>query len=513
MLYQPETGQWLKAHGRDMYLPLAPEGETDQPFGAERVRELAERIIEAEMGRGSWTLMHRFNLCHDLLEGAEADADALALLYAWLRFSAIRQLDWQRNYNTQPRELSHAQERLTLRLAGIYSRYPTSRPWVRLMLGTLGRGGEGQKVRDEILNIMHRHHIKEVHGHFLEEWHQKLHNNTTPDDIVICEAYLAFLHSNGDLGQFYATLERGGVSRERLRSFERPIRTDPEFYADKRGGLSRDFEYFLHILKSVHSGTDLDTAAGAVRGVLDGELKRTLNALYEQRQQGAGLRDQVETLTALREGLAGRTAHQGDARALREMLYLDLALEQVLRGTLEQQPLGDLDLRTLTDLVWLVLRNLSLGAEGDEFQLCSQHLQVLRETFRGDRDWALHAKSVTDRAGRVVARWSEALYADLQPKAEYLGEAFEAEAWTIPLFSEEVIRGGAGFMLSLLLRRLDPLLREARRPGRLAGHQPGPDIGTGTGGGQPARGPGGQLRRTYRAGHGCGGRGRGDPRG
>ncbi len=29
---------------------------------------------------------------------------------------------------------------------------------------------------------------------FLEQWHQKLHTNTTPDDIAICEAYLAFLH-------------------------------------------------------------------------------------------------------------------------------------------------------------------------------------------------------------------------------------------------------------------------------------------------------------------------------
>lgn len=29
---------------------------------------------------------------------------------------------------------------------------------------------------------------------FLEQWHQKLHTNTTPDDVTICEAYLAYLH-------------------------------------------------------------------------------------------------------------------------------------------------------------------------------------------------------------------------------------------------------------------------------------------------------------------------------
>ena len=47
----------------------------------------------------------------------------LALLFAWLRFSAIRQLDWQRRYNTKPRELSHAQDRLTARLASVWRRW------------------------------------------------------------------------------------------------------------------------------------------------------------------------------------------------------------------------------------------------------------------------------------------------------------------------------------------------------------------------------------------------------
>ena len=460
VLFQPGTGRWLKADGQDIYLPLAQTGGEDDILGSVTARELAGRIIHAEMGKGSWTLMHRFNLCHELLQEAQHDPDALALLFAWLRFSFIRQLDWQRNYNTQPRELSHTQDRLTTRLAQIYVQHPPSRTWIRLMLGTLGRGGEGQKVRDEILNIMHRHHIKEVHGHFMEEWHQKLHNNTTLDDVVICEAYLAFLHSNGDLAHFYDTLLQGGVSRERLQNFERPIRTDPEFYPDKQDGLRHDFENFLRILKSVHSGTDLDTAADLARGALDEDLNAKLNSLYDQRRRVAPLRERAETITLLREGLAARIHQHEDAYAVREMLYLDLALEQVLRSALEQEHLGDSNIVGLADLVWLVLRNLSLNADNAEFEICARHLQALIEASDRGREWALHTKSVIDRAGRTLARWSEALYCRLQPKAEYLGEAFAADAWTIPLFSEEIIRGSAGFMLSLLLRRLDPLVRE-----------------------------------------------------
>ena len=43
------------------------------------------------------------------------------------------------------------------------------------MLSTVGRGGNAQAVRDEILNIMHRNKIPELKGTWMEEWHQKLH--------------------------------------------------------------------------------------------------------------------------------------------------------------------------------------------------------------------------------------------------------------------------------------------------------------------------------------------------
>ena len=262
---------------------------------------------------------------------------------------------------------------------------------------------------------------------FLEEWHQKLHNNTTPDDIVICEAYLAFVYSNGDLGQFYDTLSRGGVSRERLRNFERPILTDPEFYPDKRDGLGGDFEHFLRILKSVHSGTDLDTAAGAVRGILDANLDAQLNTLYELRQQGADLHQQATAITILREGLDAAMARQQDSRAIREMLYLDLALEQLLRGAIEQQQ-GDNRLDRLTSLAGLVLRNLSLDREEQEFPLCTRDLQALLEGLDSSTEWALHCKSVTDRAGRLVN--SNPIH--MQPNAlEYVVSVDDAQPITV----------------------------------------------------------------------------------
>ena len=51
---------------------------------------------------------------------------------------------------------------------------------------------------------------------FLEAWHQKLHTNTTPEDITVCEAYIAFLES-GDPATYSRVLwEHGGISREAM---------------------------------------------------------------------------------------------------------------------------------------------------------------------------------------------------------------------------------------------------------------------------------------------------------
>lgn len=459
ILYQPVENCWVKDHGRDMHLPLIePDKMATQLLASETQQRLADAIVGAELGKSSWTLMHRFTLCHDLLTGVEEDPKALALLFIWLRFSAIRQLDWQRHYNTKPRELAHAQSRLTERLAEIYANHPPSRLWVRLMLSTVGQGGNrGQQVRDEILDIMHRHHIKEVGGHFLEEWHQKLHNNTTPDDVVICQAYLAFLYSDGHLDTFYKVLGDAGVTRERLRSFDRPIVTDPDFVGDKKHGLIHDFENYLRILKAVHSGTDLETAVNAARDALDESLNHKLNALFHH---GTAALDRVRLIVDIRKDLHDRIASQTHPEALRKLLYLDLALEESMRGTIEKLQLGTLSEGDLLAFTAYALEGLRLSAFSPELDLCAKQFDRLLQTQSNDADWALRAKSVTDRFSRVVGEWTDALLTLLQPNAEMLGRAFRAADWSIELFGEEVIRGGAAFTVSRLMRRLDPHLRE-----------------------------------------------------
>lgn len=302
VLYLPDSRQWLQGEQGNFYIPVQTPVYKESGLETAILVEVTDEIVAKEMGRNSWTLMHRFNLCHDLLDRVGREPHGLALLFIWLRFSAIRQLDWQRNYNTQPRELSHAQKRLTVKLAGLYrDSGPEAREVIRLLLTTVGRGGEGgrgQRVRDEILEIMHRHKIKEVTGHFMEEWHQKLHNNATADDIVICEAYLGFLRSNGDRSLFYKILADGGVSKKRLEGFERPIVTDPDFVPHIKDGLIYDFENYLKLLKSVHSATDLFSALEAAGHCLDNRLRDQVASLYYGREEyHVGVRERVSAIT------------------------------------------------------------------------------------------------------------------------------------------------------------------------------------------------------------------------
>ena len=464
VLREPDSGRWLKNRSANFYVPInVPPASATAP-GRLKFQKLADEIVEAETTHNSWTLMHRFNLCHDMLDGVGNDLDGLALLYVWLRYSAIRQLTWQRNYNTKPRELAHSQDRITHKLAEIYRANPAARPLVRLMLVTVGRGGEGQRIRDEILNIMHRHHIKEVSGHFLEEWHQKLHNNTTPDDIVICEAYLEFLKSDGNQEKFVSTLEAGGVSRKRLENFERPIKSDPDFVPHLKDGLIHDFYHFLGILKASHSSTDFETAINSTRNQLDGQLQGVLNHIWHHRNDpNLPLVELVKLITEVRLHLPGviESGHN-----MRELLYLDLALEQLLRGAVERNIHLRLSGDQLAEIILLVLENVKLSYPDTELDMCLRHWNRLQTLPRFSEEWSLRATSVIERIARATSGWIDRLYQLLQPKAEYLGRGFQAETWTISLFSEEVVRGGSlGFVLSMLLHHLNPLLRQTARLG------------------------------------------------
>ena len=462
--------------------------------------EMLDTIIRAEAGNGWWTLMHRFNLASSLIEqkcGAHgsletdgkktrrAEIAAAAKIYVWLRYSSQRKLTWQRNYNVKPRELSAAQSKLTRTITDVYRSSPHLRDIARLMLGTVGRGGEGgqgQQIRDEILNIMHRNNIGERKGVWMEEWHQKLHNNTTPDDIVICEAYLAFLKSDMDVSEYWRVLSENGVTRERLESFERPIKVEPTPRPHIKVALIKDFTNYLAILKSVHSGADLVEClkAASRKGLA---VSHAMNYVRVA-QNGGG--DALQLLAAcvdarheIRDaGLANPYA--ADEGLVRELMYLDLAVDDVSRRAVERAGEADYGLDEQMYLAELVGENLalSLPSTNEDVVLALTEWRRVREAkTAGDATWALRAKAVVDRVRLSVSLHADAVANDMQPAANEIGRACGIESWSVDLFAEEVIRGGPAFALSLVLSRLDPALRAEADMGAWQIISPDPAIG------------------------------------
>jgi len=422
---------------------------------------IVSKIVDLE-NKSSWTLMHRFNSCAEAIQSG----DDLRYVYVWLRFSALRQLTWQRHYNTQPRHLTGAQENLTSTLARQFARAkdPIEAQYVRMCLANVGKGGNGQRIRDDILHIMHRHKVKEVKGTWMEEWHQKLHNNTTPDDIHICEAYIAFLENGGSNHHYWDVLGKAGVTRERLESLDRPIVQEPEDFPDKREGLIKDFYDYLGVLKSVHSGTDLQTAAAASQSVIsqNGDLGSKLGYVLSQGGGGGDpvgfIQCAVDARCILEEMGALR---QGDGNgAARDCLYLDAALESQIRACAEAAA-GNHGL-DVARLVSPLLQNLCLST-GDNAELCYclQAWQGLPNTSTQgiSKEEALLMSAVVDRMKRAVGDLIERANAELQPIANAVGPPTGCDDWAVELFTEEVVRGGPAFCVSLVISLLEPSLR------------------------------------------------------
>ena len=244
-----------------------------------------------------------------------------------------------------------------------------------------------------------------------------------------------------------------------------------------RDALIPDFEHFLGILKAVHSGTDLGTAIHAARYLFDGEMHGLADFVWQHRDDPAIPASQmVGRIAALRSRV--KSLLEENRNGARDLLFLDLALEQFSRILVERNLSSQANGDELVDLIRGVLENLCLSRSDEELRRCLHHWKRLQEMPRFTREWSLQAKAVLDRLGRVLGDFIDRCYTILQPKAAFLGGAFNAAPWTVNLFSEEVIRGQLEFALSAVLRRLDPILRKQAdlgnwqiiSPGSAAGH-------------------------------------------
>ena len=338
--------------------------------------------------------------------------------------------------------------------------------------------------------------------------------------MVICEALLAYLATPDlNVAAYWARLAKDGITAERLQSYDRAIRSQPNFPPDKRASLTKALTEYLRTLKAVHSGADLASAADAVLGYrqassqgvaihnppLPGVATPHLRQLLHTAQAAA-----VVTAAAAASGDAG--ASQGKKKAgssltctealvlaceaivearheLRpwtkaggaavpdgrdaDVLYLDQGLETALRTACEAC-LSVLTTRPASDVITvtgLALENLALSAgSNSELVLCLKEWRAIEAAARGDAAdkagdkqpalWPLRAKAAADRLRLALSSQGERYTLALAAPAAALGSRLGVSPHTVALFPEEVVRGTSAAPVAQLLRVLEPRLRE-----------------------------------------------------
>ncbi|TYG69573.1 hypothetical protein ES288_D05G241500v1 [Gossypium darwinii] len=433
-------GSWIKNNGGNFFvalqrvLPIRKVNGYSNGIVKWLLDEISQREKEAER-----SLMHRFNIATELTERCKAEGElGLVGILVWMRLMRCRHLTWNKNYNVKPREISEAQDRFTNLLQRIYLNQPNDREIVRLIVSFVGRGGQGdvgQRIRDEILMVQRNNDCK---GGMMEEWHQKLHNNSSPDDVVICEALLNYLRAGFKLDVYWKTLHAHGLTKEKLASYDRPIVSEPCFRMEAKEGLIRDLTMYLKTLKAVHSGVELESA-------IDSCLAPSLNVSCSNTRQsdclnfvkthigderiGPLMEKLLESRIEIRPLLL--TPH----RLAKELLFLDLALASAVRTTMERG-----------------LKDLNFANPPDWYRASESHKS-------GDAQWALQTKAILDRLQIILSDRAVDLQIKIQPSAEYLGKLLGIGKTT------ELIRAGSAAVLSMLITRFDPVLRKVANLG------------------------------------------------
>ncbi|EKX34264.1 hypothetical protein GUITHDRAFT_166257 [Guillardia theta CCMP2712] len=459
VLKKSSPEEWISGPGGDFKIALkSPDSSS-----------IGQLIMEREAKASHWSILDRMRLVNQNVKAVAESEEGLSWLYTLLRFNQMKLVPLTRNSNYQSKDLAHTQDGVSLAFASLYAKQPDARLWARMCVALVPRGGgNGDAIRLEILDIMRRHGIKEGHrpgieDRFLEEWHQKLHTNCAPDDIIIAEAYIRFLET-GNPDDYWSHLKGNGLSWEYMSSIGggkgsansglKGLTATPLHLPQ----LCNDIKHLRWTLMQVHGGADLDFMIHKASGGLDGELNGILREIQSNRHEWWVPGKILEARRRLKHLLSNGEGH-------RDGLMLDVSLDQWFKVQLEKTQFGHLEKNNLLDVTSVALENCALSL-GQELEFCHSQLCKVKEMGnRWSKEWGLVAKATVERISLALQEVSGRIYSCVQPKAEQLGKAMGTEEAYLTNFGEEVIRGSSTFIVSQLLACLDPMIRECANIG------------------------------------------------
>ena len=148
---------------------------------------------------------------------------------------------------------------------------------------------------------------------------------------------------------------------------------------------------------------------------------------------------------------------------LREVLFLDLSLEVYVRQLVEKIIHIKIEYKSYIEEISYILKNIKISyCNFSEFNLCYEDWTKIVEKLTNDNshEAALKVKSVISRLNRVLSSVIDYYNTYYDDKAKYFGEECKCDKFSVDLFSEELIRGSIFFALSMLLKKIEPIIRK-----------------------------------------------------
>lgn len=170
----------------------------------------------------------------------------------------------------------------------------------------------------------------------------------------------------------------------------------------------------------------------------------------------------MDRALALRSNLCHHHYDRQNANKLKDICFLDLALEGYVRKLSERIMHIDIGFENYVHEVSIILNNLALSYQWDELKYCRDDWNVLVQMLAKsmNEDNARKVKSVIDRLKQLLAEVNEVIEKTYQSKAEMMGNYFKCDDFAVKLFSEELLRGTLFFSLSMILKKIDPYVRK-----------------------------------------------------
>ena len=456
IIVRQADGAWLHADVGDLVIPIKPPS-------AEGV---LKALANGESGE-SGSLYERFCRINDKLSEAQgAGASGAAVVMANLRLSAIRQLPWYAGGCYQGKDMAHMQEVVARRvaLASATAEEGLARQFFRAALATLPRGGgNGDDIRLGILQIMRENGIKEGHrpgieDPFIAQWHQKLHSNTTVDDIYICEAYLHFLHT-GNWDDFWTHLyDNHGLTREDLASMKAGWKNDtgitgPAMHLPQ---LINPMKHLYWILRITHGGGNMhsamDFAKGNMPDDIQGEIFDILGNLDEW---------WVPTkIVEVRERLVNTWKHSGETN--RDVVLLDIAMEKFYRQKVEGMDVDTMDRDGKLSVLEMAVRNVCVGGDFDRMSSALAFFQKANSASPHERwsaEWCQVMDAALDAISLAMEHHMDAFCTLAQRPADVIGGKANCDPQYLVNFGEECVRGHSMFAVSRMLSAARPEVR------------------------------------------------------